>query len=135
MHQSLQTARRTSVYEQVVWRVNAPRVSAWRIWDGEAVVYDDFSGNTLKLDAVMSEIFRRLQQGPATMDALGKHLAAALDLRETDFRLVRLIEVALDRLDHCGLVAATPDSASSGPVAEVPAVPGRCPGPSRGRSR
>src|SRR3546814_7272523 len=65
MQESTQT-RPAPAGEQAVWRVNGARVSAWRAWDGEVVVYDDLSGDNLKLDAVMSEIFRRLQQGAAT---------------------------------------------------------------------
>src|SRR3546814_8846040 len=91
MQESTQT-RPAPAGEQAVWRVNGARVSAWRAWDGEVVVYDDLSGDTLKLDAVMSEIFRRLQQGAATQNALGAHMAATLELPETDLRLVRLIE-------------------------------------------
>src|SRR3546814_5380638 len=85
MQESTQT-RPAPAGEQAVWRVNGARVSAWRAWDGEVVVYDDLSGDTLKLDAVMSEIFRRLQQGAATQNALGEHLAATLELPETALR-------------------------------------------------
>jgi PqqD family protein of HPr-rel-A system len=93
-----------------MWRVNSSRVSSWRAWDGEVVVYDDLSGDTLKLDSVMSEIFRRLQNGSASEEALVDHLAAVLQLPATDMRLARLIEIALERLDHCGLIAAVPTS-------------------------
>lgn len=90
--------------EQPLWRVNTLRVSRWRMWGGEAVIYDDLSGDTLKLDAITSEIFRRLQQTAATRDELVGHLAWALGLESADLRLVRLTEAALERLSRCGLV-------------------------------
>src|SRR3546814_9452376 len=44
MQESTQT-RPAPAGEQAVWRVNGARVSAWRAWDGEVVVYDDLSGD------------------------------------------------------------------------------------------
>src|SRR3546814_5009708 len=56
---AMRTPQPSAAGEQALWRVNRLRVSRWRMWGGEAVIYDDLSGDTLKLDAIMSEIFRR----------------------------------------------------------------------------
>jgi PqqD family protein of HPr-rel-A system len=95
----------------MAWRLNTPRVTSWRNWDGEVVVYDDLSGDTMKLDIVMSAIFRRMQQGTATTDDLVRHLAKVLDL-EMDLRLQRLVEIALERFEDSGLL-----------VVDLPAMP------------
>lgn len=85
------------------WRLNWACVSAWRIWDGEAVIYDDLSGDTLKLDVVMTEIFVRLQKDGASSEALAQHIARFLDL-EADLRIERLVETAIQRFANCGLI-------------------------------
>jgi hypothetical protein len=76
------------------------------------VIYDDLSGDTLKLDVIMAEIFRRVQQGAATFEQLAQHLSNVLDV-EIDLRLERLIEIALERFEVSGLMistgASTPD--------------------------
>ena len=90
--------------KQFNWRLNARRISAWRKWDGEAVVYDDLSGDTLKLDVIMAEVFARLHQGGATSGELAQHLAKALDV-EVDLRLERLVEIAIERFADSGLIS------------------------------
>src|SRR3546814_13708191 len=82
----MRTPQPSAAGEQALWRVNRLRVSRWRMWGGEAVIYDDLSGDTLKLDAIMSEIFRRLQQAEATRDELVGQLVQALDFESADFR-------------------------------------------------
>jgi PqqD family protein of HPr-rel-A system len=73
------------------------------------VIYDDLSGDTLKLDVIMAEIFRRVQQGAATFEQLAQHLSNVLDV-EIDLRLERLVEIALERFEASGLLisAAAP---------------------------
>jgi len=90
-----------------VWRIVPDHATAWRAWDGEIVVYDDLSGDTLKLDVIMAATFQRLQQGAASLDAVADHLAATLEL-EGDPRLWRLAEIALERLALSELVVADP---------------------------
>ena len=84
------------------WRIETERVSAWREWDGEIVVYDDLSGDTLKLDAMMSLIFRQLLRAKSTAPQLASQMAAALEL-DDDPKLMQLTELALRRLAGCGL--------------------------------
>ena len=78
------------------------------MWNGEIVVYDDRSGDTLKLDVVMAEIFRHLLDRAATEEELAKHLAFAFDL-DIDPKLQRLTQLALDRFQDCGLLVPSRD--------------------------
>lgn len=75
------------------------------MWDGEIVIYDDFSGDTMKLDVVMAEIFKRLTQAAATQAEIVAYLASELDL-EVDPRLERLTEITLGRFAASGLIVA-----------------------------
>lgn len=86
-----------------IWRVNREHASSWRSWDGEVVVYDDLSGDTMKLDVVMAEAFRCILGTPATQTQLVEHLASVFDL-EADLRLQRLAEIAIERFVDTGLI-------------------------------
>ena len=88
-----------------MWRLNASHATAWRAWEGEIVVYDDVSGDTLKLDVITAEIFKLLAQGPATEDAIVSHLAQSLEL-DPEPKLYRLSEIALERLELANLAEA-----------------------------
>lgn len=75
------------------------------------MVYDDRSGDTLKLDVVAAEAFKRLAQGPTRLEDIVHHLAAVLEL-EADPRLYRLTEITLERLqlsDLAEVEKAQPD--------------------------
>lgn len=100
---------------QKPWQIRAHEGSAWRSWAGEIVFYDDFTGDTLKLDVVMAEIFRRLLQAPATQAQLTDHLATTLDL-EADMRLEGLAAIALERLNQAGLIESAARSWSEAPA-------------------
>lgn len=89
------------------WRIDAARAASWRVWGGELVVYDDLSGDTLKLDVVATAAFQTLLAGPASATAVTKRLAALLDL-EADPRLHRVAEIALGRLAATGVVVQLP---------------------------
>jgi len=80
------------------------------------VIYDDTSGDTLKLDFLMAATFQRLLAGPATLPELVDCLAAALEL-EVDPRLRRLVEIALERFALSDLaVAETPPDPQQPPA-------------------
>lgn len=85
------------------WHVNRARLTEWCLWDGEAVIYDDLSGDTMKLDVIMTELFRRLLESDATSGDLMRHLAEVLDLAP-DPKLWRLTEIALARFADSGLI-------------------------------
>lgn len=89
--------------KEAQWRLDWTRITAWRTWDGESVLYDDLSGDTLKLDVVMTEIFVRLQKDNATAEELVQHLARLLEL-EADRRVEHLVEIAIQRLARSGLI-------------------------------
>lgn len=87
------------------WAMVPERVTAWREWAGEMVVYDDVSGDTLKLDPMMTLIVDRLKQAPARPAELVAHLAELLEV-DNDPKLRQLTQLGLDRLAASGLVAA-----------------------------
>lgn len=67
------------------------------------MIYDDLSGDTLKLDPVMAEAFKRLLRGEATVSDLCDHIAAAFDL-EADLKIQHWMIEAIDRLHRSGLI-------------------------------
>ena len=75
------------------------------------VVYDDVSGDTLKLDSIMTVIFLALTDRPSDSTGLVAHLAEVLEV-ENDPKLRQLIQIGLDRLAACGLVRGEPAPAS-----------------------
>ena len=98
-----------------VWRLDPAHVAAWRAWAGEVVVYDDRSGDTLKLDVIAAEAFRLLSLGPVRQEDVVGHIAGVLDL-EADPRLYRLTEIALERLAASNLAIAEPIAQPAPPV-------------------
>lgn len=93
---------------ETVWKVDQRHVSLWRSWNGEVVVYDDLSGDTLKLDVVMAEVFRFLLETPASQSQLADHLASVLEMAP-DARLQLLTNAALRRYRHAGLIEPAAD--------------------------
>jgi len=85
------------------WKAVSSGSQYWRSWDGEIVVYDDLSGDTLKLEPVMAEAFRQLLRGQASISELRDHIAAAFDL-EADKTLQHWIAKAIDKLHRSGLI-------------------------------
>jgi len=80
------------------------------MWDGELVVYDDLSGDTSKLDPLMTVIFMQLLEKPARTIDLVARLAGELGV-DNDPKLHRLTEIALGRLAGSGLVQPEPGPA------------------------
>jgi len=109
--------------DETLWSIDPAHATAWRAWDGEMVVYDDLSGDTLKLDVIMTALFQRLQQGPAGLRELVDGLGAVLEM-EVDPRLHRLVEITLERFVLSELVVAqpapAPQSPQPGPEPEPP---------------
>ena len=94
--------------EAGAWRVNSAHALSWRSWDGEIVIYDDLSGDTLKLDVLMAEAFRHLHRGPATLAELTAYLAQSFDL-EDDFRLTNWTARMIERFEKSGLIEPAAD--------------------------
>lgn len=88
---------------QESWRVRCHHEMTWRTWAGEVVVYDDLSGDTMKLDIIMSEIFRLTLHKPADLGEIVRHLASTLDLK-ADQQLRHLATLALQRLRQAALI-------------------------------
>src|SRR3546814_16410953 len=96
----------TNTSHQTTWQISHQRAGIWRRWDGEVVVYDDVSGDTMKLDAIVSEVFRLMLDGPVTADHVTERLATAFEVSAgTD--LQTLTAQALNEKREAGLVGAT----------------------------
>src|SRR3546814_5005735 len=92
----------TNTSHQTTWQISHQRAGIWRRWDGEVVVYDDVSGDTMKLDAIVSEVLRLMLDGPVTADQVTERLATAFAVSAgTDLR--KLAATALSRLSEAGL--------------------------------
>ena len=85
------------------WRINTAHALSWRSWDGEMVIYDDLSGDTLKLEVLMAEAFRHLQQAPATRAELTAYLAQTFEL-EDDTRMALWATRMIERFEKAGLI-------------------------------
>ena len=85
------------------WRINSAHALSWRSWDGEMVIYDDLSGDTLKLEVLMAEAFRYLQRAPATRGELTAYLAESFEL-EDDSRLALWATRMIERFEKAGLI-------------------------------
>lgn len=86
-----------------MWRVVPGQLLAFREWDGEAVLYNDLSGNTHLLDGGAVEVLLALRAEPleaATLaarladrfDAGGDALAAAIEDMLIDLAGLDLVE-------------------------------------------
>ena len=105
----------TATRPDALWQSDEQPEVSWRCWDGEIVIYDDRSGDTMKLDIIMSEIFRLVLQRPATGSAITSHLAATFDL-PADARLRRITDRALRRLREAALIRPLSSSSGSEPA-------------------
>ncbi len=96
------------------WRVNTAHVLSWRTWDGEVVIYDDLSGDTMKLELMMAEAFHYLQRKPASQSDLIAFLARSFDLQD-DARLEDWAARLIERFERAGLIepAENPDAEPS----------------------
>lgn len=74
-----------------------------REWDGEAVVYDDASGDTHKLAPFPTAILAILQAHPATAHELCDELAPLVDV-EAAGSLLGHVSGALTELERLGLI-------------------------------
>ena len=67
------------------------------------VIYDDLSGDTLKLEVLMAEAFRYLQRAPATLGEITAHLADSFEL-DDDTRLALWATRMIERFEKAGLI-------------------------------
>lgn len=85
------------------WQIDRDRLTHWRCWDGEIVIYDDLSGDTMMLDVIMSRALLRLLEAPATHAELKEFLAKQFDL-EVDRQLARYTTLLLEKFQRSGLI-------------------------------
>jgi PqqD family protein of HPr-rel-A system len=89
-----------------MWRVVPGQSLAFREWDGEAVLYNDLSGNTHLLDGAAIDVLWALQPAPANAAILAARL---IDRFEADGdELPAVIEDMLTTLASLDLVEPFP---------------------------
>lgn len=89
-----------------MWRVVPGQSLAFREWDGEAVLYNDLSGNTHLLDGAAIDVLQALRAGPLDATGLAARLAGHFDT-DTD-ELAVVIEEMLASLAGLDLVEPCP---------------------------
>ena len=95
------------------WQIDRNRLGYWRCWDDEVVIYDDTSGDTMRLDVVLTQAFFRLLDAPATQAELTEHLAKILGL-DVDRQLERYTAMALERFQRSRLIEPVSNRAEAG---------------------
>jgi PqqD family protein of HPr-rel-A system len=89
-----------------MWRVMPGQLLACREWDGEAVLYNDLSGNTHLLDGAAIDLLQALHAQPAGAGALAIRLADRFDAGGDD--LAAMFEQMLAQLAQLDLVEFLP---------------------------
>jgi len=89
-----------------MWRVVPGQSLAFREWDGEAVLYNDLSGNTHLLDGGAVDVLLALRAGPLDAATLAAHLADRFDADGE--ALPAAIEAMLTDLARLDLVESLP---------------------------
>ncbi|MGB9109157.1 MAG: HPr-rel-A system PqqD family peptide chaperone [Telluria sp.] len=90
-----------------MWQVVPGQSLAFREWDGEAVLYNDLSGNTHLLDGAAIEVLEALRSAPATAATLAAILADRIEC-DADDELPTLIDELLTGLAGLDLVEPFP---------------------------
>ena len=90
-----------------MWQVVPGQSLAFREWDGEAVLYNDLSGNTHLLDGAAIEVLEALRLAPATAATLASALADRIEC-DADDELPTLIDELLTGLAGLDLVEPFP---------------------------
>jgi PqqD family protein of HPr-rel-A system len=85
-----------------MWRVTPGQALACREWDGEAVLYNDLSGNTHLLDGAALDLLHALRDQPADAATLAARLADHFDAGDDD--LAALIDDMLSALAGLDLI-------------------------------
>lgn len=80
---------------ETVYRL-APAAFEWRSWDGEAVIYDAFSGDTHRVARPAGHILRALEHEPAGLDPAGLQRRAGGNDPGTDPASGAALEALLD---------------------------------------
>lgn len=61
------------------WHLTASDSLIWKYWEGEAVVFDERTGDTSYIDCIHMEIVRLLRDGMADEAELHERIAALLE--------------------------------------------------------
>jgi len=89
------------------WRKAGDAELSWRYWDGEAVVYNDASGDTHHLDALAAEVLERLCTHAADVEEVSQAIANAYGL-DPDDDLNAAVAGSVERFLKFGLIEPIP---------------------------
>jgi PqqD family protein of HPr-rel-A system len=89
-----------------MWRVVPGQLLAFREWDGEAVLYNDLSGNTHLLDGAAIDVLQALRSEPCDAVALAAQLAGSFGAGADE--LLPDIEDMLAELARLDLIEYSP---------------------------
>jgi PqqD family protein of HPr-rel-A system len=89
-----------------MWRVVPGQLLAFREWDGEAVLYNDLSGNTHLLDGAAIDVLQALRSEPCDAVALAARLAGSFGAGADE--LLPDIEDMLAELARLDLIEYSP---------------------------
>lgn len=87
-----------------LWSVHRPADLAWRDWDGLGAVYDDGSGDTHLVDALVIEFLELLTQRPRSVRQLVELLGDALPESMDQATAFAFFERQLRSMRDMGLV-------------------------------
>ena len=93
---------------RAAWRLRRDADLHWRQWGDQHVVFHPASGDTHLLNDVTAELLRRLDEGPADLDALLQ--VASRDSAPVADDLSARIERLLEWFDDLGLIEVADDA-------------------------
>lgn len=88
------------------WRLIEGQSLRYRVWDDEAVLYNDLSGATHLLGPAALCVLEALRHGPASMAALASRLLDEFEI--DDAAIGAELAALLDELSRLGLVEPCP---------------------------
>ena len=92
------------MYEQaVIWGVVRDPPCLWREWADGAVVYNEATGDTHRLNPLAAEMFHSLLAEPATLPQLTERVAHSIGI-EIDEELARRVKAVVRQLRSFGLL-------------------------------
>ena len=91
-----------SAVATVAWRAARAEL-AWRVWDGDAVVFNPLTGHTHLLDAFAARILVHVGAAPTTAATIAGRLEQEIGLALAP-EVTATVEPALERLTRLGLV-------------------------------
>ncbi len=87
------------------WRIVSANQLVWHCWEDECLLYNDASGSTHLVGAVMAELLQRLEVAPKTTKQLEMELASVLS--SAPLEITEWLGQTLFQLKDLGLITQT----------------------------